>query len=281
MNQEASKKKEERLCYLIEGLDSVLIAFSGGVDSSYLLAVAHRILGDRAVAATALSPLFPRRETDRAATFARERGIKHVMFHLDEKEISGVLSNPPERCYFCKKAISEMLLEIARDLDLKHVAHGANLDDQMDYRPGLKAAEEAGILSPLIEARLTKSEIRRLSRDMGLPSWDLPSMACLASRIPYGEAITHDKLEMVEKAETFLLEHGFKQSRVRHHGAVARLELEGEDMARILELAMREKIVDKFRELGFIHVSLDLDGYKTGSMNRALRKISIEEDVTG
>ena len=174
-----------------------------------------------------------------------------------------------------------MLLEIARDLDLKHVAHGANLDDQMDYRPGLKAAEEAGILSPLIEAGLSKNEIRRLSRDMGLPSWDLPSMACLASRIPYHEAITDAKLETVEKAEAYLLEHGFKQCRVRHHGTVARLELEGEDMARILELAMREKIVDKFRELGFIHVSLDLEGYKTGSMNRALRKISIEEDVTG
>jgi uncharacterized protein len=281
MNQEALETKKERLFHIIEGLDSLLIAFSGGVDSTYLLAVAHRILGDRAVAATARSPLFPRRETDRAETFARERGIQHVMFDMDEKKISGVLSNPPERCYFCKQAISERLLEIARDVGLKHVAHGANLDDQKDYRPGLKAAEEAGILSPLIEAGLSKNEIRRLSRDMGLPSWDLPSMACLASRIPYHEAITDAKLERVEKAEAYLLEHGFKQCRVRHHGTVARLELEGEDMARVLELAMREKIVGKFRELGFIHVSLDLEGYKTGSMNRALRKISIEEDVTG
>jgi uncharacterized protein len=233
------------------------------------------------VAATARSPLFPKRERDRAEAFSRERGIQHVIFDMDEKRISGVLSNPPERCYFCKKAISEMLLETARDLDLKHVAHGANLDDQKDYRPGLKAAEEAGILSPLIEAGLSKNEIRRLSRDMELPSWNLPSMACLASRIPYHEAITENKLETVEKAEAYLLEHGFKQCRVRHHGAVARLELEGEDMARMLDMALREKIVGKFRELGFIHVSLDLEGYKTGSMNRALHKIAFEEDVTG
>jgi uncharacterized protein len=251
----------------------LLIAFSGGVDSTFLLAVAHEVLGNRVVAATATSATYPSQEKEEAIQFAKERGIKHVVFESDEVSLPDFSSNSPNRCYYCKKLLSRELQRIAKDRAIKHIALAANLDDLGDYRPGMKAAEEMGLIEPLIEAQLTKEEIRYLSKEMGLPTWDKPVMACLASRIPYGEPVTEDKLNMVEEAEAFLTEIGFRQCRVRHHGPVARIEVGKSEIPKILERDLRERVVKKFKEIGFLHISLDLEGYVTGSLNRALQDI--------
>jgi len=265
-----AKQKKEDLVRRLKDLDSLLIAFSGGVDSTFLLAVAHQILGKRVLAATASSAAYPAREQEDAIEFVKKQGIRHVLFESDEINIPEYSANNPERCYYCKKRLCQELHRIAREKGMKNIAFAANLDDLDDYRPGIKAAEEMGIIEPLIDARLTKEEIRFLSKEMDLPTWDKPAMACLASRIPYGEPITEEKLKMVEEAEIFLSANDFKQFRVRHHGPVARIELEVQDMGRMIEPQMRKMIAGKLREIGFIHISLDLEGYVSGSMNRVL-----------
>ncbi|MFC1869163.1 ATP-dependent sacrificial sulfur transferase LarE [Thermodesulfobacteriota bacterium] len=267
---DAARSKNEDLVHNLRELHSLLVAFSGGVDSAFLLAVAHQILGERVVAATASSAAYPSREQEDAVEFARQKGIHHIIFESDETSIPEFLSNPHDRCYHCKKSLCQSLIKIAKEQDIRYIAHAANLDDLSDYRPGIKAAKEMGIISPLVDVRLNKEEIRFLSKEMGLPTWDKPAMACLASRIPYGSPITRKKLKMVEEAEGFLAKNGFKQFRVRHHGPVARIEVEETEIGRIIEEGLRKNLTERFREIGFTHISVDLEGYVSGSMNRDL-----------
>jgi uncharacterized protein len=264
--------KQEKLHSRLKELGSLVVAFSGGVDSSYLLAVAHRILGDRVLAVTAVSAIHPRRENEEARRFALDRGIEHILLPSREMTLPEFLSNGPDRCYHCKRSLLRQIREVAVERGIPHVAHGANVDDLRDYRPGGKAAEEAVALAPLLEAGLAKEEIRALSREMGLPAWDSPPMACLATRIPYGEIITVAKLRMVGDAEDHLAGAGLKQYRVRHHGTVARIEADLAGMERLMDADLRSKVVQRFRELGFVYVTLDMEGYVPGSMNRVRGK---------
>jgi pyridinium-3,5-biscarboxylic acid mononucleotide sulfurtransferase len=264
------KEKKETLVRMLKDMPSLLIAFSGGVDSAFLLAVAYEALKERVLAATADSITFPSRERREAIEFAQALGVEHVVFKTDESAIPEFVANNADRCYFCKKALSLELIKIAANRGITNIAFAANIDDLKDYRPGLNAAKEMGIISPLIEAELGKEEIRYLSKEMGLATWDKPAMACLASRIPYGTQITVEKLKAVEDAEGLLFKMGFKQLRVRHHEAVARIEIGETDFPRFFEEDVRKRVVERFKELGFKHIALDLEGFVSGSMNRAL-----------
>jgi uncharacterized protein len=240
------------------------------VDSTFLLAVAHEALGKKVVAVTAYSPIYPRSETEEAIAFARAQGIEHVLLGSEGYQLPELTANTPQRCYFCKKYLFEQLREIGDQRGIRSIAHAANMDDFDDYRPGWKAAVEMGGIAPLVDARLAKEEIRLLSKEMGLATWNKPSMACLASRVPYGEPITEAKLHMIGEAEKEIASHGFTQYRVRHHGPVARIELRASDMGRIMEPGVRDRITARLKELGFLYVTLDLEGYVTGSMNREI-----------
>jgi uncharacterized protein len=268
MDKDAAMLKKEALVKQINKLPSLLVAFSGGVDSSFLLAVAHQVLGDKVTAATSSSITYPLREQAEAAEFTKKRNIRHIIFESEETRLPEFMSNPPDRCYHCKKSLARRLIELAKEEDIHHIAHAANLDDLNDYRPGIKAAREMGLLSPLIDSRLGKDEIRFLSREMSLETWDKPAMACLASRIPYGSPITAGKLRMIQEAEEVLAENGFKLFRVRHHGNIARIEVGGAEIGRITEESLRKKIVERLRETGFTYISIDLEGYIPGSLNR-------------
>ena len=262
--------KLERLRERLRVIGGAVVAFSSGVDSTFLLRVAHEELGDRVVAATARSHSFPNRELDEATAFCRAEGVRHVVIDSEELDIPGFAENPPDRCYHCKKELFSKLLAFARDNGLAAVLEGSNIDDDGDYRPGRRAIRELGIVSPLHEAGLTKTEIRALSRKMGLPTSDKPSFACLASRFPYGERITVRGLERVEKAEQWLLDAGWglTQLRVRSHGDLARIEVPPADIPRLA--ARAAEIAVAFNDLGFAYVALDLLGYRTGSMNEIL-----------
>ncbi len=270
MAEESAREKFERLTRALKGSGPLIVALSGGVDSTFLLEASRLALGKDVVAATARGPLFPERELDRASGFCRDRDITHVMLPFDPVGLETFYKNSPDRCYVCKRTMSARLMEFAGEMGIKRVAHGANLDDLDDYRPGLEAARELGLWAPLMDARLRKDEIRRLSRDMGLTSWDLPSRACLASRVPYGERITREVLERIDLAERFFEEAGFLQVRVRHHDRLARVEIPPGDMGRILEHGVREAIIERLRAIGFLHVAIDLEGYITGSLNRRI-----------
>jgi pyridinium-3,5-biscarboxylic acid mononucleotide sulfurtransferase len=270
MNIALAREKKESLVHMLKDIPSLLVAFSGGVDSAFLLAAAHEALGDRVIAATADSITFPSRERAEAIEFAERLGVKHIIFKSDESNIPEFVANNANRCYFCKKSLSRELMKIAADRGIAKIAFAANIDDLGDYRPGIDAAKEMGIISPLIDAGLGKEEIRFLSKEMGLDTWDKPSMACLASRIPYGTSITVEMLRTVEAAEDFMFSMGFNQIRVRHHGPVARIEAAIDDFPRFLEDDLRIKIVERFKQLGFKHIALDLEGFISGSMNRAL-----------
>ncbi len=263
--------KEKALLQALKELESLLIAYSGGVDSTFLLAAAHQVLGGKVLAVTATAPFYLSREIEDAVAFAQERGIEHLLVPSEAGNLAAFRVNRPDRCYHCKKLLFITLKDLAERRGFKHLAHAANVDDSGDYRPGAKAAEEAGVLSPLVDAGLSKEEIRYLSRRMGLPTWDKPAMSCLATRIAYGEPITDEKLRMIEAAEAFIAAHGFKQFRVRCHGSMARIEVEKAALARILESPLREQIIATFKEIGFLHVSMDLEGYVMGSMNRGIR----------
>lgn len=271
MDQEL-KQKYETLCGQLKQLGKLVVSFSGGVDSTFLLETAHQVLGDQVTAVTAAGRSVPHREIEEAKAFCRERGIRHIVFSIDELEVEGFAENPPDRCYHCKTAILQKVREAAAQVDTIHIAEGSNVDDDGDYRPGMQAVKEAGVISPLKAAGLTKQEIRLLSKEQGLSTWDKPSFACLASRFPYGESITAEKLGMVENAEEYLLAHGFPQFRVRMHGSMARIEVLPEDLERFLDPTFREELTTYMKQLGFTYIALDLEGYRTGSMNAVLQK---------
>jgi pyridinium-3,5-biscarboxylic acid mononucleotide sulfurtransferase len=264
------KEKKQRLVDILKAYDGLVVAFSGGVDSTFLLAVAKDVLGENVLAVTATSAIHPQTESLAAGEIARALGVSHRMVPSREMDLPEFVANPANRCYVCKRHVMAEVLRIAAEMGIAHVAHGVNVDDLGDFRPGLKAAEEMGLLAPLLEAGLTKADIRTLSRRMGLATWNKPSLACLASRIPYGTQITPENLSMVEAAEDFLRGLGFAECRVRHHGAVARIELAQRDLKKALREPARAAIVRRMREIGFRYVAVDLEGYVTGSLNRAL-----------
>lgn len=261
------KKKLERLKNHIERMERLAIAFSGGTDSAFLLKVARDVLKSNVMAITVKSAIIPQREFDRAIQLAQVIGADLRIILFEETDIENFSHNPADRCYHCKKALFGKMMDVARDEEFRVVADGSNIDDLDDTRPGMKALRELGIPSPLIETQLTKDEIRELSRQMGLSSWDRPSSACLASRIPYGQTITKEKLRMIDQAEQFLQDLGFRQVRVRHHGDTARIEVPQDELAKFMIGDLAARVAAKLKAAGFVYTALDLQGYRTGSLN--------------
>jgi uncharacterized protein len=268
----ALRNNYEKLRSLLTETKGLVVAYSGGVDSSLLLKVATEVLGNRVLAVIATSETYPEEEVEAAIRLAQALGARYRVIHTEELQQEQFAGNPPDRCYHCKLELFGKLRAIAREEGLPTVADGANLDDLGDYRPGLRAGRELGIRSPLRETGFTKADVRELSRELGLPTWNKPSLACLASRFPYGDRITTDKLQQVAAAERALKALGFVQVRVRHYGAIARLELEPDDLPAAVLPETRARIIAALRAAGYQYIALDLDGYRTGSMNETLRE---------
>ena len=265
---EELQKKLDVLKEYIKGLGSLAVGFSGGVDSSFLLAVSQEVLGNRVIAVTTADASIPEHELKETKTFCEERGIRHIILNIDPMKVEEYVKNGPDRCYFCKRMVFTEIRKIADENGISHVAEGSNMDDLGDYRPGLKAVEELSVKSPLREAGLYKSDIRMLSKVLGLKTWNKPAYACLASRLAYGEEITAEKL--IDLAEQFLIELGFSEERVRMHGNIARIEIPAKEISRLASDEIREAVYNRFKEIGFLFVTLDMNGYHTGSMNAVL-----------
>lgn len=262
--------KQEELEKLLESYKRVAVAFSSGVDSTYLLKIAQKVLGENVIAVTASSCSFPKRELEEAKTFCRENGIRHIVVESEELDIDGFRQNPKNRCYLCKHELFEKILSIAKENGIETVVEASNTDDDGDYRPGLVAVKELGIESPLRNVGLSKKEIREYSKELGLPTWNKQAFACLSSRFVYGETISEEKLAMVDQAEQLLLDMGFHQLRVRIHDKLARIEVHPSEFEKIMQEENRTKIFHALKQYGFTYVTLDLQGYRTGSMNETL-----------
>ena len=268
--QKYSNTKLEKLKNNLKKMKSVAIAYSGGVDSTFLIKVAHDVLGKNAIAVTATSSTYPKRELEQAKQYTKSIGIKHITINSEETEIDNFSKNPIDRCYYCKKELFTKIKQIATEKHLNYVLDGSNVDDTTDYRPGAKALKELGVISPLKDVKLTKKEIKELSHAMHLDSWNKPAFACLASRFPYGVEITKSRLEQVENAESFLYSIGIKQFRVRYHNKIARIEVDKNDFQPIL--LHSDEIVKEFKELGFKYITLDIEGYRAGSLNEVFKQ---------
>ena len=268
------EEKHRKLIELLKEMSGLAVAYSGGVDSTLLLRVAADVLGrDRVLAVTATSDLYPQRELEEARRLAADIGVRHLLIPTDELAMENFADNPPDRCYHCKLELFREVKRAAREHGIEQVADGTNADDEGDWRPGLRAAAELGVRSPLKEAGLTKNDIRSLSRQLGLPTWNKPPRACLASRFPYRQRITAAPHRQVAAAEDFLARLGLNQYRVRHHGALARIEVSPDDIHRLTQPQVRAKLVETFKRIGYIYITLDLEGYRTGSMNETLPEV--------
>jgi len=267
--------KFERLTNLLREQEGLLVAFSAGVDSTFLLKIAHMVMAEKAIALTASSPTAPPGELEAAKEFAKNLGCRHIILDSHEMANPSFAENPVNRCFFCKDELYRICRKQADQLGIATVVDGTNLDDLKDHRPGLKAAKEWGVRHPLVEAEMTKEDIRRYSRALDLPTWDKPSSPCLSSRFPYGTEITFDRLKKVAACEVFMKELRFHEFRVRYHGNLARIEVSPNEIDRLFEREIRDAIVKKFKEIGFNYVSLDLQGFRSGSLNEALQKKAV------